>query len=166
MRRLLAKSEITKLKFTFVVLVVFYSASSFARAAELFCPAQVDRSPSSERMPNGVTVIQMDPRFPTAELQQAGYSVESYAEFYHGDRWADPSPSLRDRIFNEVGIERYVRRWDQLDRDRLFLRAQSYPAARLNAKYHHVPGIILGRLQMQIQKLKAIEAQNLRNGER
>ena len=46
-----------------------------------------------------------------------------------------PDPILREKTFQQAGITPYVRKWDSLDRDLLWIRASSLTAHALIQKY-------------------------------
>ena len=71
--------------------------------------------------------------------------------------WRDPSPSLRDRVFQRSKIADYVKDWDDFDKDRLFLRAQEQKLPFLKSNYPMIPPALLAHLQKIVFTMKAAE---------
>lgn len=99
--------------------------------------------------------IQLDPSVPLAPIRSAGYRVRSHGNLSAQDPWREPSPTLRDRLFAETGIVRWVSTWDHFDKDLLFTRAQDLPLATLAKKYPKISNAMLAELVKRIQREKA-----------
>jgi hypothetical protein len=99
--------------------------------------------------------IQLDPSVPLAPIRAAGYRVQSHGNLSAQDPWREPSPTLRDRLFAETGIVRWVSTWDHFDKDLLFTRAQDLPLATLAKKYPKISNAMLADLVKRIQREKA-----------
>jgi len=106
---------------------------------------------------NGVTILQLDPKFPVGRLRKAGYRVRTYASINREDPWRDPSVQLRDDLFSSVGLQKSTKDWDHLAKDLLFLRAQDQSLERLAGNYPKIPRALLARLQKTIRRAKGAE---------
>lgn len=93
-----------------------------------------------------IKVIQLDPDVPLEELKLEGYDVVPFDEFVELDPWMAPDPHLREEIFSAAEMSSYLRGWDQLSRDMLFLRAQEQSPAVLKRKYPAIPEKTLKKL--------------------
>ncbi len=119
--------------------------------------AAVSRGPASQPADNGVVVIQLDRRVHVDRLKGQGYRIKSYDEFNSTDPWREPSPLLRNRVFHRAGLMSYVNRWDELDKDMLFLRAQDQKLIFLVRKYRTLPREVLVHLQRVILETKGAD---------
>lgn len=115
------------------------------------------RGPASQAEDNGAIVIPLDRSVSVEALRKQGYRVKSYEQFNASNPWRDPSPSLRDRVFQSARIGVYVSDWDDFDKDVLFLRAQEQKLPFLRSKYPTLPPALLAHLQKMIFRMKAME---------
>lgn len=103
---------------------------------------------------NGVTILQVDPRFSVAPLRKAGFRVKTYDQIGHVDPWRDPNAKLRDDVFARAGLQAATRNWDVIDKDMLFLRAQDQPLERLVKNYPGLSRSTLVSLQKTVRRMK------------
>lgn len=104
--------------------------------------------------PGTVRIVQLDPNMPTEGLASDDKEVIKLEEFDQYDPWTEPSPKLRNFIFRESGINKYVQGYDHLKKDMLFLRAQENSLDQLLKRYPKIPQPVLRELQISIGKLK------------
>lgn len=119
--------------------------------------APASAAPKAAAVSNGVTILQLDPKFPVGRLRKAGYRVRTYASINREDPWRDPSVQLRDDLFSRVGLQESTKDWDHLAKDLLFLRAQDQSLERLAGNYPKIPRARLARLQKTIRRAKGAE---------
>ena len=134
---------------------VLWALSAQAGAPVCEEPA-TQRAPSSVTPANGIVVVPADPDLHAESLRASGYTVQSTPHLGGSapDPWRDPSPTLRNRLFSQAGLKPYVKTWDQLSLDQLFLRAQNYSLVKLATKYRKLPKANLASLQNAILREK------------
>lgn len=95
---------------------------------------------------NGYTAVGTDPDFDVNGLSGPGVST-----YQHPQSFSEmPGPDFRDQVFMQAGIsQRDLARYDQLDRDMLYMRCKTSSLQVLIQRYPNIP-------QGKLLKLKAV----------
>ncbi len=63
-----------------------------------------------------------------------------------------PPYELREYLFIKVKLSEHIQDWDELDKDRLFLRAKEYQVERMQKLYPKIPEDKLKKLKSEIRR--------------
>lgn len=111
------------------LLMILISVTAFA----------ADKKQEQKKKPTGddkLHIHQLDPNFDAEKLKGDGVVLHKYDPKQQVTKL--PDPQLRDINIEKAGLTEQTAKWDELEKDVLYLRAQTFTPKELHAAYKDI----------------------------
>src|SRR5438067_776847 len=111
----------------------------------LFIGGQSTLGHADDKKEPSIHVLPLNEHFDANKLAGPGIKIEKVSSEL-------PSRKARDAVFDRSGIIVQVKKWDELEKDLLFMRGKEMDLVRLIARYPSLPKEKLAKLSTLIKR--------------